>query len=163
MKSLPVLLFRLEIGVRWTARVLAVLLVGMVLWFLIAEIGGNQGVTEDRTSQQTTEVTSTPPMKQVLGQKLGDAVGLTWLFTICIGLVVALRWPLIGGSITTAMILLGYAFSIVVFRVVLGLDYVAAARSVLLGPGLFFNLMLITGILFMVSGYVRRRTSAVGP
>ena len=124
MNSLPVTPLRLEVGVRWTARVLAVLLVGMVLWFLIADIAEG----------------GTNPVKL----NLRDAFNLTWLFTACIGMVVAWRWPLIGGGITTAAILLYYAVSLV-------------TGSFL--NNLYFNLMLLAGILFMVSAFVRRRKS----
>jgi hypothetical protein len=74
-----------------------------------------------------------------------DALALTWLFITCIGMVVAWRWPFIGGAITTAGILLYYAVSIV--------------RGMFLNNE-YFDLMLWASILFMVSAIIRRRMSA---
>jgi hypothetical protein len=82
-----------------------------------------------------------------LTDKIWDAFGLIFLFTTCIGSALAWRWPLFGGAITTAAILLYYV-----------------ARSVDSGKfwnNLYFNLMLLAGILFMASDLIRRRKPGV--
>jgi hypothetical protein len=120
MRSLPVPLFHLEAGVRWTARVLATLLVGLVLVILVGE-GFN-------------------PFKL----KPVEATQMTFFLAACTGLVVAWRWPLIGGTMATGGMILFFAD-----------EFAATARF---PTGLVFYLMLLPGILFLLSGILRRGT-----
>jgi hypothetical protein len=126
MKSLPRSLLTLEPGVRWAARVLAVLLVAMVLWFLVAHVAEG-GLNEFRLT-------------------LKEAVLMVLLLTTCIGLVLAWRWSLIGGATATAGMILFYAVEF----------FVSGHRPL---NNLYFNLMLFTGILFLLSAIIRRRVS----
>lgn len=89
MRTVAVPLLRLEFGVRWTARVLAVLLVGMVLVFLIGEGGIN-------------------PLKLTTFELILMTLHLvTW-----IGLAVAWQWPFFGGLMAAAGTALYYAVDV---------------------------------------------------
>lgn len=125
MRSVPVPLFCLEVALRWTARVLTVLLVGMFLWFFLADIAGG----------------GTNPFKLAVL----DALRLTFLFMTCIGLMLAWRWPFVGGVISFVGILLYYAVDVVVRGSFVNI--------------LYFDLMLLAGILFMVCALIKRRMS----
>jgi hypothetical protein len=76
-----------------------------------------------------------------------EAVQMTFFFTACIGVVVAWRWALIGAAISTAGILLFIA--------------VEFALTGWFPKGLFFYLMLLPGILFLSSAFLRRRMIAM--
>jgi hypothetical protein len=67
----------LEPGLRWTARVLAVAVVGMVLAIFVGQGGFN-------------------PFKL----KAIEAVQMTFFWTTCLGMVLGWRWPLQGGVIS---------------------------------------------------------------
>jgi hypothetical protein len=112
----------LEWGLRWTARLLGAVLVVLVLMILIGE-GFN-------------------PLKL----RPVEAIQMTLFLTTCIGLVIAWRWPLMGGAISTSGILLFFA---VEFSVTGGFP-----------KGLFFHLMLLSGLLFLLSGFISRRRAA---
>ncbi len=110
-------------ALRWTARLLGAALVGLVLVIFVGEGGFN-------------------PLK--LGAV--EAIQMTLFLTTCVGLVIAWRWPVVGGAISTGGILLFFA---VEFAVTGGFP-----------KGLAFHLMLLPGILFLLSGFIRRRMAA---
>ena len=85
MRSLSAPLFYLEVGVRWTARVLSALLVGLVLVIFIGE-GFN-------------------PLKL----KGVEAIQMTFFWTTCIGMVIAWRWQVIGGALALGGMILFFA------------------------------------------------------
>jgi hypothetical protein len=113
----------LEAGLCWVARLLGAFLVGMVLVMFIGESGLN-------------------PLKL----RPVEASQMTLFLTTCIGLVIAWRWPLVGGAISTGGILLFFA---VEFAVIGGFP-----------KGLVFPLMLLPGLLFLLSGFLSRRMAA---
>jgi hypothetical protein len=76
----------LELGLRWTARVLSALLIGIVLLIFIGEGGPN-------------------PFKL----SATEAVQMTLFLATCAGLVTAWRWPLVGGLISLVGISLFFA------------------------------------------------------
>jgi hypothetical protein len=120
--SLPASLFYVEADLRWTARVLAVCLVGLVLAIYIGEGG------------------PTPFKLSAL-----EAIQMVFFWTTCLGMVAALRWQVLGGAISAAGMLL-----------FLTVELGAIGR---LPRGAVFYLMLLPGILFMVSGFLRKRTA----
>jgi hypothetical protein len=121
MRPLPVPLFRLELGLRWIARVLSVLLIGLILVIFVGE-GFNP-----------FNLKGIEPLQMVL------------FFTTCIGMVVAWRWELIGGSLSVAAMAL-----------FLAVEFGVTSR---LPNGLTFYLMLVPGVLFLLSAFLRRRFS----
>jgi hypothetical protein len=74
-----------------------------------------------------------------------EAIQKTLFFTTCIGLTIAWRWPLIGGAISTGGILL-----------FLTVEVAVTGRL----PGLVFHLMLLSAVLFLLSGFIGRRLAA---
>jgi hypothetical protein len=60
--------------------------------------------------------------------------------------IIAWRWPFVGAAISTGGILHFFA---VVFAMTGGFP-----------KGLVFPLMLLSGLLFLLSGFIRRRTAA---
>jgi hypothetical protein len=122
VSSLPSTPSGLEAGLRWTARLLGALLVVLVLVILIGE-GFN-------------------PLKL----RPVEAIQMTLFLTTCIGLVIAWRWPFIGGAISTGGILLFFA--------------VEFAVTGSFPKGLVFHLMLLAGLLFLLSGFISRRMAA---
>jgi len=122
MNSLCLSTSSLEVGLRWIARLLAAALVGLVAAIFIGE-GFNP-----------------------LQLRPIEAIQMTLLFTTCIGLVIAWRWPLLGGAISTGGMLLFLA--------------VESAVTGRFPPQLVFHLMLLAGILFLLSAFVKRRKSA---
>jgi hypothetical protein len=123
MRSSTLPLFRLVSGLRWAARLLGAFLVGIVLLVFIGEAGFN-------------------PLKL----RPTEAIQMFLFLTNCIGLLIAWRWPFIGGAISTGGMLLFFA---VEFTVTGGIP-----------KGLVFHLMLLPGILFMLSHFIRRRIPA---
>ena len=113
----------LEAGLRWTARLLGALLVGLVLVMFIGEGGVN-------------------PLKL----RAVEAIQMTLFLTTCVGLVIAWRWPYLGGAIATGGILLFFA--------------VEFAVTGSFPKGLVFHLLLVPGILFLLSEFSRRRIAA---
>jgi len=113
----------LEAGLLWTARLLAAILVGLVLVIFLGNGGFNP-----------------------LALRPVEAIQMTLFLTTCIGLVIAWRWPLTGGAISTVGILLFFA-----------IEFVVAGRF---PKGPVFPLMLLPGILFLLSSFLKRRTSA---
>src|SRR6266545_605901 len=77
-----------EAGLRWTVRLLGALLVGLVLVMFMGEGGFN-------------------PLKL----RAVESVQMTLFVTTCIGLVIAWRWPFVGGAISTGGILLFFLLS----------------------------------------------------
>jgi hypothetical protein len=75
----------LEVGLRWTARLLAAGLVGLVLLIYVGE-GFN-------------------PLRLTATEALQHALFLA----TCVGLVVGWRWPLVGGALSTGGMLLFFA------------------------------------------------------
>jgi hypothetical protein len=120
MRFLPLALLRLELTVRWTARALSVLLVGMVVVFMIGEGGFN------RWKLSTIE-----------------AVLMAYLLTTCVGMLLAWWWPFLGGVMASAGILLFYAVDV-------------AGRGGKFLNNLYFDLMLLTGLLFVLSAWLKR-------
>jgi hypothetical protein len=89
MSVLPVSLFRLEAGVRWTARTLSALLVGLVLVMFI-------GVTLDGGFH---------PLKL----KGVEPIQMVFFWTACIGMVIAWRWQVLGGALSLGAMILFFA------------------------------------------------------
>ncbi|HLN28130.1 MAG TPA: hypothetical protein VK395_10335 [Gemmataceae bacterium] len=112
----------LKVGLRWTARLLGVVLVGLVLVIFVGEGGFN-------------------PFKL----SPLEAIQMTLFLTTCFGLVVAWRWQVIGGAISTGGMLL-----------FLAVEFWATGGFLKL---MVFYLMLLSGILFVVSGFVSRPRS----
>ena len=110
----------LEAGLRWTARLLAGILVGLVLLIFVGDGASN-----------------------LLTLKPAEALQMTVFLTTCVGLVIAWRKPFLGGAIATGGILLFFAVEI--------------AGTGKLPTGLVFPLILLTGILFLLSAFIRRR------
>lgn len=94
MRSLPAPLFCLEVGVRWMARVLAALLVGLVLVMFI-------GLTLDDGFH---------PLKL----KGVEPILMIFFWTAVIGMVVAWRWQAIGGALSLGGMILFFAVEAVV-------------------------------------------------
>jgi hypothetical protein len=109
----------LEAGLRWTARLLGAALLGLVLVIFIGEGGFNP-----------------------LTLKSIEAIQVTLFLTTCIGLIIALRWPFIGGAISTGGILLFFTVEVAVTGRIPGLGV--------------FHLMLLSGVLFLLSGLIRQ-------
>jgi len=76
-----------------------------------------------------------------------EEIQMALLLTTCIGLVVAWRWQVLGGAIATGGLLL-----------FLAVEFGVNGRF---PKGLVFYLMLLPGLLFLLSGLVRRRTPAL--
>jgi hypothetical protein len=122
MSSLSLSASALEAGLRWTARLLAAGLVGLVLVIFIGE-GFNP--------------VNLSPI---------EALQKTFFLACCAGMVIAWRWPLLGGAISTGGMVLFFA---VEFAVTGGFP-----------KGWVFHLMLLPGILFLMSGLLRRTSTA---
>jgi hypothetical protein len=122
MRSVPVALIRLEIGVRWTARVLTALLVGVILVIFIGE--------------------GFHPLRL----KGIEVLQMALFWSVCVGMVLAWRWPVIGGALSLGGMILFFT--------------VEVALTGGFPRGLFFYLMLLPGVLFLVDGLMRRRMSA---
>jgi hypothetical protein len=122
MKPLHASLFGLEAGLRWAARVLAALLVALVLVVLVGE--------------------GFHPLRL----KGLEPVQMALFWTACVGMVLAWRWPVIGGGLSLGGMTL---FFVVELAVTGGLP-----------RALFLYLMLLPGILFLVGGFIRRRLSS---
>jgi hypothetical protein len=75
-----------------------------------------------------------------------EAVQMGLFLTACAGLVAGWRWPVVGGGLATAATALFYAVEAVVTG--------AFPR------GAVFPLFLVAGVLFLVSGLLRRRRPA---
>ena len=128
MRSLHSPLVGLEVSVRWTARVLTALLVGLVLVMFV-------GVTVDGGFH---------PLKL----KGVEPIQMTFFWTACIGMVVAMLWQVIGGALSLAGMILFFA---VEFAVRGGIP-----------KGLVLYLMLVPGVLFLLSAVIRHRLFAEG-
>jgi hypothetical protein len=122
MRSLPIPLTRLEVSVRWTARALTALLVGVVLVIFIGE-GFNP-----------------------LRLKGIEVVQMVLFWTACVGMVLAWRWPVSGGSLSIGGMILFFTVELAVTG---GFP-----------RGLFFYLMLLPGILFLVDGFMKRQMAS---
>jgi hypothetical protein len=103
------------------ARVLSALLVGLVLVVCIGE--GFHPLT----------LKGLPPSLAVL------------FWTACVGMVVAWRWPVLGGALSVG----GMALFFAAFAVMIGFPKAP-----------FLYLMLLPGILFLVDGLIGRRLAA---
>jgi hypothetical protein len=128
MTSLHLRLVGLEVCVRWTARVLTALLVGLVLVMFV-------GVTVDGGFH---------PLKL----KGVEPIQMIFFWTACIGMVVALRWQVIGGALSLAGMIPFFAVEFVVRG--------GVPRGVIL------YLMLVPGILFLLSAVIRHHLLAEG-
>ena len=135
MRSLPLLPFRLEVGVRWTARVLTVLLVGLFLVPLVVNSIYDvvHGFYENG-------------LPHAFWVKGVEPIQMVFFWTACIGLVVAWRWPVIGGALALGGMLLLFAVEF-------------AVRGGLPG-GLILYLMLLPDILFLADGFIRQGLAA---
>jgi hypothetical protein len=110
---------RLEAGLRWAARLLGAGLVGLVVIIFIGE-GFNP-----------------------LNLKPAEAMQMTLFLASCLGLILAWRWPLIGGAMATSGMLLFFA-----------VEFAMTGRF---PKGLVFLLMLFSGAYFLLSGLLKRR------
>jgi hypothetical protein len=118
----------LEAGLRWTARLLAAALVTLIVVIFVGQAGFN-------------------PMRF----RAVEAVQMTFFLTECLGMVLAWRWPLLGGALATGALLHFFA--------------VELAVTGHFPRGWVFPLMLVPGILFLVSGglkALRRRQTGGG-
>jgi hypothetical protein len=122
MKPPHASLVGLEVGLRWTARGLSAVLVGVVLLIFVGE-GFN-------------------PLKL----KGIEPVQMALFWTACVGMVVAWRWPLVGGALSIGGMTLFFA--------------VESAVTGRLPRGSFLYLMLLPGVLFLLSALIRRRRAA---
>jgi hypothetical protein len=109
----------LEVGIRWAARLLATLLVGLVVVIYVGQGGFN-------------------PLKL----KAVELTQMIFLWTACIGMVVAWRWQVLGGALSLGGMILFFT--------------VEVAMNGRLPRGLFLYLLLVPGILFLLSGLFRR-------
>jgi hypothetical protein len=75
-----------------------------------------------------------------------EPIQMLFFWTACIGLVVAWRWPVIGGAFACGGMILVFVIEF-------------AVRGGLPG-GLTLYLMLLPGILFVVDGFFRKRVAA---
>ncbi len=89
MITLHAPLLGFEAGVRWTARVLSALLVGLVLVFFIS---------------LSIDAGFRPP--RLTGVEI---VQMIFFWTACIGMVVASRWQVIGGAFSLGGMILFFA------------------------------------------------------
>jgi hypothetical protein len=127
MNSLSFFPAGLESCLRWTARLLAAVLVGLVLVVFI-------GVTLDGGFH---------PLKL----KGVEPLQMVFFWTAGIGMVVAWRWEVIGGALSLGGMILFFA---VEFAVRGGLP-----------RGLLLYLMLLPGLLFLLSGLIRKHRPAL--
>jgi hypothetical protein len=86
MNSPHLALSGLQVGLRWAARLLAVVLVGLVVLIYVGEGGFN-------------------PLKL----SSVEAVQHVFFFTALAGMILAWRWPLTGGAISIVGILMFFA------------------------------------------------------
>jgi hypothetical protein len=89
MRTHPLPLVGLEVGVRWTARVFSALLVGLVFIMFF-------GLTVER-GFHPLRIAGVEPIQMVC----------FWI--ACLGMVVALRWQALGGGISLAGMVLFFA------------------------------------------------------
>jgi hypothetical protein len=122
MNSLHYFPVVLEAGLRWMGRLFAAALLGLVAVIFLGEGGFN-------------------PLKLTAVEGLQ----MTLFLTACLGLVVAWRRPVLGGTISTGGMLLFLA--------------VEAAGREGFPKGVFFYLMLLPGLLLLLSGFVTKRGS----
>jgi len=120
MRSVSVPLFRLEVGIRWTASVLTAFLLGVVLVVFV-------GVTIDGGFH---------PLKL----KGVEPIQMIFFWTACNGMVIAWRWQVIGGALSLGGMILFFA---VEFAVRGGLPRGLLLHLMLL-PGILF---LVDGII----------------
>jgi hypothetical protein len=135
MRSLSVPLIRLEVGVRWTARVLSALLVGLFLVPLVVN-----------SIYDVVHGFYEGGLPHAFWMKGVDPIQMICLWTACIGQVVAWRWPVTGGTLSLGGMILLFVIEF-------------AVRGGLPG-GLTLYLMLLPGILFLADGFIRRRLAA---
>jgi hypothetical protein len=124
MRSLHFFPVVLESGLRWTGRLFAAALLGLVAVIFLGEGGFN-------------------PLKL----RGVEPILMVCFWTACIGMMVAWRWEVIGGALSLGGML---CFLAVEFAVRGGLP-----------RGLMLYLMLLPGLLFLLSGLVRRRMPAL--
>jgi hypothetical protein len=74
-----------------------------------------------------------------------EVIQMVFFWTACIGMLVAWRWQVIGGVLSLGGMIFFFTVEVAV-----------TGRS----PGGFFYLMLVPGVLFLLSGFLRRRRSA---
>jgi hypothetical protein len=118
--------FHLEIGVRCVARALTTALVGLVVVMFV-------GVTLDGGFHP-------------LRLKGVEPIQMIFFWTACVGMVIAWRWPVLGGALSFGAMILFFA--------------VELAVNGRLPGGLVLYLMLLPGILFLLSGFLNRRIGA---
>jgi hypothetical protein len=123
MSTAPLQPSVLELGLRWTARLLDAGLVGLVLLIYVGA-GFNP-----------FNLTATEALQHV------------FFLATCVGLVVAWRRPLAGGALSTGGMLLFFA-----------VEFALTGR---LPGGPVFHLMLLTGLLFLLSGLISRRKAVL--
>ena len=135
MRSLALPLFRFATGVRWTARALSALLLGLFLVPLIVNSIYDvvHGFYQDG-------------LPYAFWVKGVGPVQMVFFWIACIGMVVAWRWPVSGGVLALGGMILVFAHEF-------------AVRGGLPG-GLTLYLMLLPGILFLADGLIRRRMAA---
>ena len=114
MRTLSAPLFGFEAAVRWTARVLSALLVGLVLLMFI-------GLSIDAGFRSP----------RLTGVEIAQMI---FFWTACIGMVVAWRWQVIGGALSLGGMIL---FFIVEFTIRGGLTKAPFLYLMLL-PGILF-------------------------
>jgi hypothetical protein len=104
--------------VRWGARILSVPILLFWGWFLIAHLFGD----------------AAPPSRPLVW---ADAVVLTAMVVSLVGLVVAWKWELMGGSLTLLALSVGALFT----------------WQILAGP---YTLIVVAAMLFLACGWMSR-------
>jgi len=112
----------MEAGLSWSARLLTIPLLGVILAIVIGE--------------------GFDPLKL----KGVEVFQMVFFWATCVGMVVAWRWPVIGGALSLGGMILFFA--------------VAFAEKGGTPGGLLAYLMLFPGILFLADGFIRRRMAA---
>lgn len=135
MKSLSVSLIRFEAGVRWAARTLAVLVLALVLVPIVVN-----------SIYDVVHGFYEGGLPHAFWFKGVEPIQMVFFWITCIGMVVAWRWPMSGGAISVAGMILFFTVAL-------------AGKSELAG-GFLPYLLLLPGILFLADGLIRRRMAA---
>lgn len=135
MKPLAVPLIRLEAGVRWAARTLAVLVLALILVPIVVN-----------SIYDVVHGFYEGALPHAFWLKGVEPIQIVFFWIACIGMVVAWRWPVSGGAISLSGMMLFFTVTL-------------AGKGGLAG-GFLPYLMLLPGILFLADGLIRRRMAA---
>jgi len=135
MRSFSVPLIRLGVGVRWTARALTAILLGLILLPLVVN-----------SIYDVIHGFYEGGLPHAFWVKGIEPIQMVFFWIACIGMVVAWRWPVSGGALSLGGMILFF-----------GLPFAAHGG---LPRGLLPYVMLLPGILFLTHGFTRRRIAA---